>query len=148
MLEEWSLPEFSDVAALVASELITNSVLEIAKYAWAALPPVRLWLRGGRPGLAILVWDAIAAAPVPRTAGDDDESGRGLGIVADLSATCGFYHAAGPGGKVAWATLTNPVTHPGTHHAIRTNRNLAHRPTVFPGDMRLLSIRAVCEVDG
>jgi len=64
VLEEWSLPEFSEVAALVASELITNSLLETAKYDWAVLPPVRLWLRGGPPGVAILVWDAIAAPPV------------------------------------------------------------------------------------
>ncbi len=72
------------------------------------LPPVRLWLRGGLLGVAILVWDAVVAAPVPRTAGEDDESGRGLGIVADLSAACGFYHAAEPGGKVTWAAITTP----------------------------------------
>jgi len=108
VLEEWSLPEFSDVSTLIASELITNSVLETARYAWAVLPPVRLWLRGGLLGVAILVWDAVVAAPVPRTAGEDDESGCGLGIVADLSAACGFYHAAEPGGKVTWAAITTP----------------------------------------
>jgi hypothetical protein len=42
------------VAALISSELITNSVLETAKYEWAVPPPVRLWLRGGPPGIAIL----------------------------------------------------------------------------------------------
>jgi len=108
VLEEWSLPEFSEVAALIASELITNSVLETAKYNWTILPPVRLWLRGGPPGIAILVWDAIAAAPTPRTAGEDDETGRGLGIVAELSAACGFYHATDPRGKVTWAIITIP----------------------------------------
>src|SRR6266581_214050 len=50
VLEEWSLPEFSDVTALIATELITNSILETAKYAWGVLPPVRLWLRGGPTG--------------------------------------------------------------------------------------------------
>jgi hypothetical protein len=108
VLDEWSLPEFSDVTTLIASELITNCVLETAKYAWAVVPPVRLWLRGGPPGIAILVWDAVVAAPVPRTAGEDDESGRGLAIVADLSAACGFYHAAEPAGKVTWAAITTP----------------------------------------
>jgi hypothetical protein len=49
VLEEWSLPEFRDVTTLIASELITNCLLEIAKYSWAVVPPVRLWLRGG-PG--------------------------------------------------------------------------------------------------
>jgi hypothetical protein len=112
VLEEWSLPEFCDVAALIASELITNSVLEMARYSWAVLPPVRLWLRGGPPGVAILVWDSIVAPPVPRTASDDDESGRGLAIVAELSAACGYYPAAGPAGepagKVTWAAITTP----------------------------------------
>src|SRR5438105_9263829 len=64
MLEEWSLPEFRDVTVLIATELITNAVLEIAKHSWALLPPVRLWLRGGPPGVAIFVWDAVIAAPV------------------------------------------------------------------------------------
>jgi hypothetical protein len=108
VLEEWSLPEFQDVATLIATELITNSVLEIAKHSWAVLPPVRLWLRGGPPGVAIFVWDPVMAAPVPRTAGEQDESGRGLGIVAELSAACGFYHAADPAGKVTWAAITTP----------------------------------------
>ena len=85
-----------------------NSLLEIAKYHWAILPPVRLWLRGGPPGVAIFVWDPIVAAPVPRVAGDDDESGRGLGIVAGLSAACGFCHTAGLGGKVTWSAITTP----------------------------------------
>jgi hypothetical protein len=108
VVEEWSLPEFGDVAALVASELITNSLLETAKYDWTVLPPVRLWLHGGPPGIALLVWDAIAAPPIPRSAAEDDESGRGLGIVASLSTACGFYHAAEPGGKVTWAAITIP----------------------------------------
>jgi hypothetical protein len=108
VLEEWSMPEFRDVAALVATELITNALLETARYAWAILPPVRLWLRGGPPGVAVLVWDAVVAAPVPRVAGEDDESGRGLAIVAELSAAWGFYRAADPAGKVTWAAITTP----------------------------------------
>jgi hypothetical protein len=114
VLEEWSMPEFSEVAALVASELITNALQETARYSWAVLPPVRLWLRGGLPGVALLVWDAIAAPPVPRTAGADDESGRGLAIVATLSAACGYYPAASPdgggspAGKVTWSASTAP----------------------------------------
>jgi hypothetical protein len=102
VLEEWSLPKFHDVTTLVASELITNSLLEIAKYSWEVVPPVRLWLRGGPSGVAIFVWDAVIATPVPRVAREDAESGRGLGIVAELSAACGFYYAAELGGRVIW----------------------------------------------
>lgn len=108
VLEEWSLPEFSEAAALVASELITNSIQQTARYAWAVPPPVRLWLRGGPPGVAVLVWDAVAAQPAPRVAGEGDESGRGLTIVAEYSAACGFYHCADPPGKVTWSVITTP----------------------------------------
>jgi hypothetical protein len=107
VLEEWSLPEFRDVTALIATELLTNAIQQTAKYC-AGLPPVRLWLRGGPPGVALLVWDAIAAPPAPRAAGEDDESGRGLTIVAELSAACGFYPCADPAGKVTWSVITTP----------------------------------------
>lgn len=112
MLAEWSLPEFRDVTALIATELITNAIQQTAKYAWVVPPPVRLWLRGGPPGVAILVWDAIAAPPAPRAAGDNDETGRGLTIVAELSAACGFYPSADPPGKVTWSVITTPLAMP------------------------------------
>jgi hypothetical protein len=108
VLEEWSLPEFRDVTMLIATELITNAIQQTAKCSWAVLPPVRLWLRGGPPGIALLVWDAIAAPPAPRAAGENDESGRGLTIVAELSAACGFYPCADPAGKVTWSVITSP----------------------------------------
>ena len=66
VLEEWSLAEFGYVAGLVATELTTNAVLQMEKYPWEVLPPVRIWLRGGPPGVAILVWDALATPPAPR----------------------------------------------------------------------------------
>jgi hypothetical protein len=135
VVEEWSLPEFGDVAALISSELITNSVLETARYEWAVPPPVRMWLRGGPPGVALLIWDAIAAPPAPRSATEDDETGRGLAIVAELSAACGFYPAADPPGKVTWSLITTPLAAPvprspllaalapQSHLANRTTRN-------------------------
>ena len=62
-------------------------------------------MRGGPSVVALLVWDATVAAPVPRAAGDDDESGRGLVIVAGFSAQWGFHHLAQLGGKVTWAVI-------------------------------------------
>lgn len=109
VLREWLLPEFEDVALLIATELITNAVLAADTVAWPdRRPPVRMWLRGGPATLAILIWDFIPAAPVPRAAGDDEESGRGLGIVATLSAECGFYYPERIGGKVTWALIKSP----------------------------------------
>lgn len=109
LLREWSLPEFIDVAALVTSELVTNSVTETAKVSWpGSRPPVRLWLRGGPSVVAALTWDAVTRAPVPRVARQDDENGRGLAIVREFSAGWGFYYESRFGGKVTWAVITTP----------------------------------------
>jgi hypothetical protein len=52
VLREWSLREFVDVAVLVVSELISNSVAATSEVQWAAaVPPVRLWLCGQHHGL-------------------------------------------------------------------------------------------------
>jgi anti-sigma regulatory factor (Ser/Thr protein kinase) len=105
ILPEWSLPQFETVALLVTSELVTNAVLATNQVQWtAARPPVRLWVRGDPSVLAILTWDAIPAPPVPREAGDYDESGRGLAIVESLSARWGHYQARF-GGKVTWSVI-------------------------------------------
>jgi hypothetical protein len=109
LLSEWSLPQFEIVASVIASELVTNALMATRGVRWtAAVPPVRLWLRGGRPGVAVLAWDATVTAPVPRDAGDEDESGRGLAIVAALSAQWGYYYPAQSRGKVAWAVIDTP----------------------------------------
>ena len=110
LLPEWSLPEFETAASLIASELITNAVAATCAMPWTSVaPPVRLWLRGGPGVLAILVWDATIVAPVPGKATAEDESGRGLAIVATLSADCGFcYPDRRYDGKVTWAMITTP----------------------------------------
>jgi hypothetical protein len=106
VLREWSLREFEDVASLVLSELVTNGVAATAGALWAGgQPPVRLWMRGGPSVVALLVWDATVSVPVPHAAAADDETGRGLVIVAEFSARWGFYHPAHLGGKVTWAVI-------------------------------------------
>jgi len=109
ILSEWALEEFRDDAALVASELVTNSVAETGKVAWGRRPPVGLRLHGGPSVLAMEVWDAVLGAPVARAAAAGDESGRGLAIVAGLSTRCGFYYPGKRGGKVTWAIIGRPA---------------------------------------
>jgi hypothetical protein len=75
----------------------------------SASPPIRVWLCGGPSVVAVLAWDASVLAPVPREAVEDDESGRGLAIVAALSAGWGFYYPAEFCGKVTWAIITSPL---------------------------------------
>jgi hypothetical protein len=107
MLREWGLSGFRDVAEMIISELVTNSVLATGGVRWnAEQPPVRMWMLGDSSLVVVLVWDAVAAVPVPREAGEADESGRGLAIVAALSARWGYYHPPGRlGGKVTWALI-------------------------------------------
>src|SRR5260370_28632854 len=86
LLEEWQLGYLAEVVLLVLSELVTNSVIATSEARWeAGLPPVRLWVLGGTPGVMLLVWDALAEDPRPRQADVGDESGRGLLIVRRYS---------------------------------------------------------------
>jgi hypothetical protein len=107
LLAEWGLGHLWDVAELIISELVTNSFRAVDKVAWPlGRPPVRLWLRGDRLRVCVLAWDAVAVPPAPRTAGTEEESGRGLMIVDALCAAWGCYPASGPlGGKVTWALI-------------------------------------------
>jgi hypothetical protein len=108
-LPQWSLPQFEVTAALIASELVTNALAATRGVQWtAAVPPLLLWLCGGPSAVAVLAWDATVTAPAAREAGEDDESGRGLAIVAALSADWGYYFPAEFGGKVTWAVIENP----------------------------------------
>jgi hypothetical protein len=107
VLREWRLTELAEAAELVVSELVTNSVLATRAVGWPARqPPVRLWLLSDRASVLVHVWDAIPALPMPGDAGMDDESGRGLAIVAALSDAWDSYQDAVFGGKVTWALIT------------------------------------------
>ena len=110
VLREWLLGALCEPAVMVASELVTNSVLATSGVRWTAgLPPVRLWMLGEPSLVVVLVWDAVTSAPVRREADEDDESGRGLAIVDALSARWGHYQPPAPfGGKVTWALIDSP----------------------------------------
>ncbi|HVB43893.1 MAG TPA: ATP-binding protein [Streptosporangiaceae bacterium] len=104
MLWEWRLSDLADAAEVVTSELITNA----ARISRADAPgaPVRLWLLADAVCVLILVWDASPRRPVRISAGEDDESGRGLLLVETLSARWNWYVPSQPaGGKVVWAFI-------------------------------------------
>jgi anti-sigma regulatory factor (Ser/Thr protein kinase) len=107
VLAEWGLGHLRDDAELIISELVTNALRATEAVPWpAARPPVRLWLRADPSRACVLAWDAVAVLPVPRNAGQEEESGRGLAIVDALSSGWGCYDAPGPpGGKVTWALV-------------------------------------------
>ncbi|HUN33568.1 MAG TPA: ATP-binding protein [Trebonia sp.] len=111
VLRDWGLERHEEVTQLILSELVTNSVLAAHARPWRQLPPVRLWLLSDSSQVLQLVWDALPGMPVPRKASHDDESGRGLFLVKELSAAWGSYRPARSyapehdGGKVTWASI-------------------------------------------
>jgi anti-sigma regulatory factor (Ser/Thr protein kinase) len=103
VLADWNLsPDIAEDALLVISELVTNAIVH-------ALAPAELrlsWtLLDGLSALRIEVTDAGTADQARQSdvGLDPDEHGRGLTIVAALSARCGTrVHS---GGVTRWADL-------------------------------------------
>jgi hypothetical protein len=105
-LHEWGLGALAEDAELVSDEIVANAVAVTGKATWQqGQPPVRLWTVASRRAVVILAWDACAQPPRLRAPGPEDESGRGLVLVAAL-AGWGHYEVPGSfGGKVVWAQL-------------------------------------------
>ncbi|MFF3563509.1 SpoIIE family protein phosphatase [Streptomyces sp. NPDC002574] len=98
-LARWELRELTDVTVLLVSELVTNSL----RYAHGPIG-VRI-VRG--TSLLVEVSDPLPDPPRERSAGAEDEGGRGLQLVARASRRWGTRH--GPLGKTVWFELTLPV---------------------------------------
>ncbi|MEU2246368.1 ATP-binding protein [Streptomyces sp. NPDC019224] len=108
-LRHWGLDSaVGDEAVLLVSELVTNSM----RYTPGPIG-VRL-LRphpngdrsAARPGLLVEVSDPIPDPPTERTAGPDDESGRGLQLVARAARRWGTRRSKS--GKTVWFELALP----------------------------------------
>ena len=74
--------EVVDDAVLLVSELVTNSVLHGG-------PPVVVAVDCDEATLQVRVRDGSSALPAPRDAAQSDEGGRGLALVAEMSADWG-----------------------------------------------------------
>lgn len=88
LLREWQLAHLTDTARVLVSELLTNAVRASAG---ELDHPVQLSLASNGKRLLILVRDFNPGAPMPRHASSDDESGRGLMVVAAISDRFGWY---------------------------------------------------------
>ncbi len=98
-LSSWGLHELTDTTQLLASELITNALRH-------AHGPIRVHLRVHDALLRCEVEDADPNGPVPRTAGADAESGRGIELVDALAQAWGSD--ATLTGKTTWFELPLP----------------------------------------
>ncbi|MDV5145474.1 ATP-binding protein [Streptomyces sp. SBC-4] len=100
-LVHWGLPELVDNVQLIVSELVTNAIDH-------GNGPVRLKVacRGGE--VRVEVRDGNAVPATLREADEDDESGRGLGIVAYLASDWGVS----PDGTTTWCSFLLPTASP------------------------------------
>ncbi len=108
VLWEWGMSGLAQDGELLVSELVTNAVQAAAGHAQAA---VRLRLSGDRTRVLIEVWDADPRPPAPKDLGEygtpdpQEEGGRGLFLVAALSARWDWYPTREPVGKVVWCEM-------------------------------------------
>ncbi|MFI1400771.1 ATP-binding protein [Streptomyces sp. NPDC020681] len=81
-LVDWGLAPVVDEAVLAADELLTNAVLHGCS---GADDVVSMTAQCTQRGLLIAIVDGSPCRPRPRSAEDDDESGRGLELVDFLA---------------------------------------------------------------
>ena len=108
LLREWGLNGLATDSELLTSELVTNAVKATAGQQQAA---IRLRLSGDSARVLVEVWDADPQPPAPKDLGEggtpdpEEEGGRGLFLVAALSARWNWYLTEDPEGKVVWCEL-------------------------------------------
>ncbi|MER5217571.1 ATP-binding protein [Streptomyces sp. NPDC002838] len=101
-LRDWNLDSLADLAALLVSELVTNSL----RHATGPIG-VRLVRPAGLGGVLLVeVSDPLPDPPRERVARPDDEGGRGLQLVAHSSRRWGTR--PDEEGKTVWFELAVP----------------------------------------
>ena len=96
-IRAWDIPVDPDVAILLTSELVTNAIRH------EVTGIVMLAITCSRGQLRVDVHDTSRALPMLIDAAADTETGRGLMLVATLSAEWGFYRTSA--GKAVYFTL-------------------------------------------
>ena len=93
----WDIPVDPDVAVLLTSELVTNAI----RHEVSGM--ISLAVTCSRDQLRVDVYDTSRSLPMVVEAAVDAETGRGLMLVATLSAEWGFYRTAA--GKAVYFAL-------------------------------------------
>ena len=95
-LTDWDCAGTADDARLLLSEVLTNSVQH-------AQGPIGLHVRRTATELTVEISDGSPHLPQPRSAGEDEESGRGLILVRTLADSWGVRPT--DDGKTIWFSL-------------------------------------------
>ncbi|MFF3877241.1 SpoIIE family protein phosphatase [Streptomyces sp. NPDC001978] len=98
-LAAWGLEDAAFTSELVVSELVTNAIRH-------ATPPLQLRIIRQRNNLTYEVSDGSSISPHVRRGQANDEDGRGLFIVSQLSERWGVRHRHN--GKTVWAEQAYP----------------------------------------
>ncbi|MEU4653787.1 ATP-binding protein [Streptomyces sp. NPDC023723] len=97
-LVRWGVPQAADEAELVVTELVTNVIKHVGEGTSATLV-----LEWGGERLRVEVHDKSHAVPSLSAAGCDDECGRGLHLLAAVTADWGTVLTAA--GKSVWCEI-------------------------------------------
>ena len=111
-IRAWDIPVEEDIAVLLTSELVTNAISHEAG------TTIMLSVTSSSGMLRVDVHDTSRTWPVLMDASADAEAGRGLMLVATLSATWGIYRT--PAGKAVYFTLAFEPDPPGDGERAQT----------------------------
>jgi anti-sigma regulatory factor (Ser/Thr protein kinase) len=96
-LSEWSMGPLIDVAELLVSEVVTNSIRHALAGGWVSVSRTAERVR-------VEVTDTGGGTPTPRQAEPHEPTGRGLAIVEALADSWGVVEPEGRG-KTVWFEL-------------------------------------------
>jgi anti-sigma regulatory factor (Ser/Thr protein kinase) len=99
-IRSWDVPVDQETAVLLTSELVTNAIRHEPGQ------ELMLVIACSRGQLRVEVHDTSRSWPAPADVSADPETGRGLLLVATLSAEWGFYRTTA--GKAVYFTLACP----------------------------------------
>jgi two-component sensor histidine kinase len=105
VISGWCLPDQADTVELVVSELVTNAIMAAEPAGPLGVSRVRLRLATDRTMILVEVWDENPGLPAPVQPDLEDESGRGLVLVAALCQRWGWQSCRDRQGKLVWALM-------------------------------------------
>ncbi|MEU3796017.1 ATP-binding protein [Streptomyces fructofermentans] len=102
-LRHCGLEALADDVMVLVSEMLTNALVH------SGASEIGLHITVSEGYLRITVVDGMAGAPVPKAVGENDESGRGLGLVETLVKAHGGEWDTSESGDRTWCSLALPA---------------------------------------